>query len=632
MSEETESAESGGEGIGGADPFAAAMALGSASKEKADDFLEVQTALAKDQRHHLHEQLKGLRLKLWEMRLGVLLRIATAFVGLAVAAGLGFLIWNASQSSDLVMDSFSVPPDLVEKGMSGEAMAGDIAGRIADMNARYTSPRAPQSYGNNFGDGLKIEIPETGVSLAELDRFLRAKLGNDTHISGEVMHTPKGLKLSVRAGALGGASVEGPDSDLDSLQQQLAEKLFGLTQPYRYGNYLSSEDRTDESNAVYQKLTSSASARERAWGFYGLAVNVAGWRPTVDFEARALENDPTNAAATTNLAGAENSLGHTEQGLIFQRKVLELLARADHGQYRADGVTAFRLGTEATIANTLGAYRDAEQKLLDPERFGRLGQNDYRALAAYQRQEHDLAAAHASMAAVQGRGPGLALFDARNNEIERMREAMAAEDWNTALISLPVLQDILAKMPGAREDYHLTTDRDVAYIYARLVRFDDAEKLIADFPGDCAPCHIARAQIAALQRQDGRADYWFAMAVKAAPSIPRGYFEWGKALKERGDLTGAIAKFKLANQKGPHFADPLEMWGEVLIAQNRSDLAIAKFTEAEKYAPNWGRLHLKWGEALRYVGKIDEAQKQFTRAGELDLTAAEKTELKKVAP
>ena len=86
----------------------------------------------------------------------------------------------------------------------------------------------------------------------------------------------------------------------------------------------------------------------------------------------------------------------------------------------------------------------------------------------------------------------------------------------------------------------------------------------------------------------------------------------------RGDPDDAIAKFKLANDKGPHFADPLEGWGEALMAKNQSHLALMKFTEAEKYAPNWGRLHLKWGEALVYAGKKDETKAQFTRAGVKD--------------
>ena len=84
---------------------------------------------------------------------------------------------------------------------------------------------------------------------------------------------------------------------------------------------------------------------------------------------------------------------------------------------------------------------------------------------------------------------------------------------------------------------------------------------------------------------------------------------WSTRPSDRGQPDQAIARFTIANQKSPHFADPLEGWGEALMAKNQSHLALAKFVEAEKYAPNWGRLHVKWGEALGYAGKADEAQK-----------------------
>jgi cytochrome c-type biogenesis protein CcmH/NrfG len=98
-------------------------------------------------------------------------------------------------------------------------------------------------------------------------------------------------------------------------------------------------------------------------------------------------------------------------------------------------------------------------------------------------------------------------------------------------------------------------------------------------------------------------------------------------LMGKGDLDGAIAKFTIASQKGPHFADPLEMCGEALIAKNRSDLALAKFEEAGKYAPRWGRLHLKWAEALLWSGDKLDAAKQLAIASTLDLTQSEKIEL-----
>ena len=164
-----------------------------------------------------------------------------------------------------------------------------------------------------------------------------------------------------------------------------------------------------------------------------------------------------------------------------------------------------------------------------------------------------------------------------------------------------------------------------------LGKIADAEKHITATPADCYDCLIARARIAEVQGQHGRADYWFARAIDGQKSIPFAYAYWGQALLERGNPDGAIAKFTLASQKGPHFADPLELWGEALMKKNRSDLALAKFEDAEKYAPNWGRLHLEWGEALGYAGKKNEAQKQYALAAGLDLSSANKAELAKVS-
>ena len=138
---------------------------------------------------------------------------------------------------------------------------------------------------------------------------------------------------------------------------------------------------------------------------------------------------------------------------------------------------------------------------------------------------------------------------------------------------------------------------------------------------------VLHAMIAELKGEHARADWWFARSESQTPSIPLTDLWWGQALLERGQPDAAIEKFKVANRKGPHFADPLEGWGEALMAKNQSHLALAKFAEAGKYAPNWGRLHLKWGEAAVYAGKPAEAKKQFALAAGLDLTPSEKAEL-----
>jgi tetratricopeptide (TPR) repeat protein len=157
--------------------------------------------------------------------------------------------------------------------------------------------------------------------------------------------------------------------------------------------------------------------------------------------------------------------------------------------------------------------------------------------------------------------------------------------------------------------------------------FAAAHAQIDKTPGDCDLCLRTRGKIDAAQKIYDGAAFWFARAAELAPSIPFAYADWGQMLLARGDPDAAIAQFTIANQKGPHFGDPLEGWGEALMAKNQSHLALSKFAEADKYAPNWGRLHLKWGEALVYAGKPDEAKVQFARAAQLDLTPSEKAEL-----
>src|SRR6185312_13732146 len=151
MAEEAEVPETGGESSAAADPAAVALALAGASRDRADAFLKKQEALIDDQRHHLRRQYTQLDLGIWQQRLSVLLRIATACMGLAIAVGLGILTWNAAQSNELVVDAFSVPPDLQQKGMGGDVLAGQLVDRLVAMQAQTTSFRARKTYSNSFG-------------------------------------------------------------------------------------------------------------------------------------------------------------------------------------------------------------------------------------------------------------------------------------------------------------------------------------------------------------------------------------------------------------------------------------------------------------------------------------------------
>ena len=309
MAEDAETTEAGSEGI---DP----VMLGAAMRRASPDVDAELTAYLRDQRHHLNAQfapqLRQLQLGVWEKRLGVLLRVATAFVGFAVAAALAWLVWNAANSNNLVIDAFSVPPDLAAPGLSGPVLAAKLSDKIAAMQNATTSLRPAKSYANGLPDGLKVEIPETGVSLFELDRFLREKLGHDLHIGGEMVRTDKGVALTVRAGSDGGATVQGMDADMDKLLQNLAEAVYNSTQPYRYGTWLRNQGRIEESIAIFKASAASGPDKERAWSYLGwgtTAFQFQSEKVGVSVLRRAHDLDPNNYAPVEEIAAIEYCWG-----------------------------------------------------------------------------------------------------------------------------------------------------------------------------------------------------------------------------------------------------------------------------------------------------------------------------------
>ena len=264
MSEEAERAEA-------ADPVAISLALGGASRAKADAYLD-------DQRHHLHEQLNQIHLDVWEKKLGVLLRLATLIVGLVFAGALGLMVWDAAHSRGLIITPFSVPPSLKERGLDGQVIASQVIDKLNHMT-KSESSRSVQSYANNWGENIKVEIPETGVSIGELRNFLRDWLGHDIHISGEVYRTADGIAVTARTGGEEGATFTGKEGDLDALLQKAAEHVYEMTQPYRYANYLDRNydpkgagQRVAHATAIYHRLIAGDDLLEQAWAWNGLAT------------------------------------------------------------------------------------------------------------------------------------------------------------------------------------------------------------------------------------------------------------------------------------------------------------------------------------------------------------------------
>jgi tetratricopeptide (TPR) repeat protein len=624
----------------GAEPISAAAAMaigvrkgrsGARDDPKFDAFLDEQMRLIRLQTEHLHEQreliLSRLRWGRFSDRVKAALQVMTALVGLAVAIVLGVMAWHAHEDHGVRIEAFSVAPDLAGRGLTGQVVASKLLDRLADLQAKTSTARPASSYANDWGGDIKVEIPETGVSVGELNRYIRDWLGSETHISGEVVRTPTGLAVTARAGPNAGKTFEGPDADFDTLMQKAAEDIYAQTQPYRWAVYLASSGRRAEALEAYQKLVESGASADQAWAdtaWATMLIQDGRLREAAQLAQDAIRVNPRLVPAYAMQADAQYFVSHDEAELALARGEIALMASG-----RAIGIPASaaqdRLGFARGIeAYSVGDFQRAVAAVNPTAQFIYEGRpQGYRSTFVLVRAltgDHDVSAARRIPRSAQVTTPvtvGTGGADGGD-----ALELVALEDWATLV---PLAEHLFDASVGDGKMTVLAAL--VATAHARVGRLSEAEALLSRTPLDCYDCLQARGLVASLRYDWAQADRWYAEAARQAPSIPFAQTAWGQSLLDRGDPDGAIAKFKDAHRITPHFADPVELWGEALMRKGDLAGAAAKFAEADQYAPRWGRDHLRWGEALMLQGRYPEARAQYQAADGMDLSKPDRAAL-----
>jgi tetratricopeptide (TPR) repeat protein len=631
------------------DPTAAALAAEAAKVDselakEAAAYFRKQSHLVGVQTEHLHEQrevnLSLLKLKRFAERLKLGLQLVLIVAAAIVVVGLIRIVWSGVNDHHLVIEAFSVPPDLAARGITGQVMAAQMLDKLGTINAQANSTREASSYAANWGEQVKLEIPDTGISIAELQRFFRDWLGHETHVSGEVIHESGELSLTARAGEAPGRTVKAAESDLSTLTQRAAEAAFAITQPYRYSVYLDTTGRQTQALEVARALTREGSAHERAWAWAqvsNLLMEMGDAAGAARAGEASIKLDPRIPVAYMNTSNGFYLLGDDEQSLIYMRKMLVAL---DSGapDMSSEVRHQLRAAAQGSIDFPLGGFMEAEAnlKLQEPgQLYGdapdpdKLTNQDF----VLNAEANDLALAHDVTGSLKivGNHP-MSDTDALSDigywddaVVAGYERAIALDDWGGAAADM---RDTIAAAPRwpafAPIVIPLLLEPRLAYALARGGQQAEAETIAARLPKNCYRCMRARGWVATMAHDWPRADREFAEAVRQGPSLPAAYYDWGVSLLERGDLDSAIKKFATANERGPHFADPLEMWGEALLHQGKYQQAIDKFREAAQFAPRWGRLHLKWAESLDRAGRHAAAADEYRNAAGMDLSVADR--------
>jgi len=611
----------------GADTAAAAVgvALGRSTRAKAVD--AEAAAFLRDQRRLVNLQIENLEgdralqhrhlaLRYFGDRLRIGLQLLAIAFGLFVVGGLGVMVWQAYEDHSLVIEAFSVPPDLAKDGLTGEVVAARFLDKLKAMQTATPSDRPADTYQNDWGSDIKVQIPETGLTFGEFEKLLRAKLGHERHVTGEVIRTAAGLAVTARLGDAPPQTFEGPQSDFDGLARQAAEAVYRANQPYRYAEYLDQHGRVAEAFAVVADLAANGPRSERGWAYAqwgALDLNEHGDAASARahlLKARSFGGG-VGASAEIGLINVDVWSGHEETALEHSKVLVAMLQKRS-----AQTTEAFyehvKIVSAAWLASLVGDHRASarlyglEADAPDPMGTARLASS----LAATEfALDHDPKSARRALGA---REPiddaSLLQLDAANgfSALPVFWIAAADQNWPAALADIRAKDAWLESQAPTHPLMGLLRNVWIhpleALAMARTGDVAGAQALIATTPADCYLCLRARGGIAAQMRDWAAAERWFAEAIRQAPSLPLAYAERGEMRLARDDVAAAIADFTIAHRRSPHFADPLEGWGDALARQGRRRDALAKYDEALKYAPAWPELLQARDATARRVG------------------------------
>ncbi len=261
---------------------AEALALAAASRAQADAFLAEQTELTRltIERETRDEKLRGWS-QMVEHISGLMKLVfdsAVALVVIVIVIAITAALWNAGHSNGLVIEAFSRPARSREQGPHRQKSSpARCSTRLSALKAATQSNwRAQSSYANNWGNDIKVQIPDTGVSIGQLYQYLVRWLGNEQHISGDIYRDGNTLAVTSRIGGDSSETLHGSEDKLDDLITSAAESVYRRTQPYRYAVYLDNQRRPKEAQAIYRALIAGNNLDDRAWAYVGLSSERSG--------------------------------------------------------------------------------------------------------------------------------------------------------------------------------------------------------------------------------------------------------------------------------------------------------------------------------------------------------------------
>lgn len=598
--------------------LADAAAADPATRARAAVLIEEQIRLSAMQRQHLHTQhIRDRFLVAFDLALAI---GGIIVVGIAVA-----LFWDAWTSRSVIVDAFDVPASFQAQGLSGKVLASELLDRLKSFQDATRTNEQKRAVEDAWSNRIELQIPESGISIDEVEALLHRWLSRDEHISGSVVVDGKNVVLTIRGDRFAARSFSGTPDKLHALAEQAAEYVYGGSEPYLFSVWLEEQGRDADAIALAKSAYAGASATDKPLllNVWANALSDLGrYGEALDKAQEAVRLKPDFWLGYDTVMAMQMSLGQEEAVLATARG---MEARARRGHWLAAKVPpaywenpdylrfdwpAFHADISADMAASGGQGSEAAED----------APIDAWALAAM----HDWRGAELELETAPGAGRDR--FVIAQSALVRAELALDRGDAKAAAAAMRDVDAIVTKDAAVASDIVPPVS---CWLALAETRAGDSAHAQADIArgGHFVDCRRFAGDIADAEGDWKRAQMDYAAAVALAPSVPSSYDSWGEALMRHGDAAGAIAKFALAHEKGPQWADPLEQWGEALAAQGKFDEAIDKYREAARTAPDWGHLHLAWGRALARSNRASDARDEYRRALALDLSPSDRASL-----
>ena len=603
------------------------------------DPIDIALAEAKDD--SLSHSLLGWQIHLVAAQLSEI-RIKRLLWGGVVAVMMGLTILlavamvNASRSHALIVEPFHVPASLEARGLDGTTIANRLTDRFAVMRDMSDSSRAEDSYANGGDGDIKIAIPNTGVSVGDVWRYLREWLGHDRRIGGDVTIVGDEVEITARITGGNGTSFRAPLADPTPAIDAAAASIFKQTQPYRYALMVSKTQGMEKSLLLLREIAEQSEVvSERQWGYVGWSASLTRQGLYDEAALRANQGialDPSFGKIYSNLSDSYILMGRSEPVVAANRKVLALLRTPAQSRLSPTGFDHTRDRVQSDLDEVL---RNDQDKVAALQHQGTL--REYNGNARTARMMTLVALSR--LGEFQRVAASLPLMSFGDPAFSATAWGVAAEfaaETGRADKSVVMIERELAafasQLPKGKALAVIAPTTIARYVEMLVAagRTADAATAIAPTRLDCYPCLVARGEVAAAQRDVPAATRWFAEAARQGPSLPQADFQWGRMLAANDNRPAALAHFAVAAKRAPGWYEPPYASGRLLIEAHLFGEARTQLAKAHAAAPKRADVALALGRAQWLGGDRAAAKATWAAARGLDLLAPDIAWLRRI--